>query len=170
MLACNDTRIFVEVKRPGWQGELAEEQRSRKMLPKYFGGEARWLDNTKPIREVVEHAVEQCPGTVPSLCVVADDLWIGPQREKLSSEIALFSPKHPGHESGYLAHDGAFVKSENAALGGVMFVWPEAPDTKCMTLALGRRLYLNPNAIADARLPAPFAEAYRGVDVPDYQP
>jgi hypothetical protein len=168
--ACAGTHVFTEVKRPSWQAELSDEGRlARKALPKYIG-EVRSLDNTKPIRDVVTHAAEQCSGLVASLCVVADDLYIGPQQEKWSCEVALFSPKRIGHDTGYLAHNGAFLKPQNASLGGVMFMWPESPDRRSATLAWGQRLYVNPNATKLARLPDLFVAAYRGVEVPDYRP
>lgn len=72
--------VFVEVKGPGWEGELsAEEIRAgRRFLPKYINAEGRAVG---PVARVVSAVDKALPKFAPdriNLVVVVDDLFVSP--------------------------------------------------------------------------------------------
>jgi hypothetical protein len=57
-------QMFVEVKSPGWEAQIAREEgqgSSRLLQPKYINGEGRWLDSVERVREAVSRAYPQFP-------------------------------------------------------------------------------------------------------------
>ena len=72
--------IFVEVKGPGWQGELSPEalKEGRQRLPKYIQGEARVVDPSERVAFAIQKAVPKLAANRINLIVVADDLFFSP--------------------------------------------------------------------------------------------
>jgi hypothetical protein len=67
--------IFVEVKGPGWKGELSQEERltGRKDLPKYINGDARFLDTFGSLVGAIDKAIPKFSAARPNLVAIADD-------------------------------------------------------------------------------------------------
>ena len=85
--------VFVEVKSPGWEGELSEVQlqSGRAKQPKYGHKGGGAIGNWIPLRKCIEKAYPKFAPTQPNLLVVADDL-IFPLHYSLDHvEIALYN-------------------------------------------------------------------------------
>jgi len=122
--------MFVEVKSPGWEAEVAQFTRNRgrgKPLrlaqPKHIEGDGGATVPWWNVRGAVRKAYEKVlPDTIPTLLVIHDDLirplhgwlyWVG---------IALYCPRGRGQhdpKSDYLGEDGCFVGSAFERLGAV---------------------------------------------------
>lgn len=66
-------RVFVEVKGPGWEGELTAEERrdGRTRLPKYINAEARAIEPTERVLYAVQKALPKlarAPGQPRGRC------------------------------------------------------------------------------------------------------
>jgi hypothetical protein len=72
--------IFVEVKGPGWEGELAQEEikAGRQHAPKYINADARFVDPVKRVLYAVAKAIPKLDGKRCNLVVVVDDLFLSP--------------------------------------------------------------------------------------------
>jgi hypothetical protein len=110
-------RVFVEVKSPGWEGQLsnAERQAGRAKQPKYQDGEGGAVGNWIPLQKCISSAktYPKFAPTQPNLLVVADDLMF-PLHESLHHvEVALYN-KHPAYGT-----TGFFNSSAFENLGGV---------------------------------------------------
>lgn len=148
--------IFVEVKSPGWEGELLQTERlaGRTALPKYINAEARAVDRAGPIRFAVGKAYSKFAENKKNLLVVADDLFLGLQHR---TDI-------PAHRALY-AHDpdpeqaGCFANASYDRLGGVGIFWVcKALDGP---VSYEMRLFVNPFA-SSCSLPSDFVQAFRG--------
>jgi hypothetical protein len=149
--------IFVEVKSPGWEDEIAnaEGQGSPRLLqPKYIHAEARATGPWASVRHAVRKAYPKMPRTMPTLLVVKDDLMVSLHDwGHLIMEISLYAPKSGGHTSGYLADDGPFAGRDYERLGGMAILTVDLP-------AQGMRyrfaLFENPYALASVAVPKGF--------------
>jgi hypothetical protein len=162
--------IFVEVKGPGWEGELSPEERDvRKVLPKYIHLQGRMVDCVTPLRQACDKAFPKFQGSEPSLLVIDDDLFLGLGENQWACEVGLYGQGRPGAE-GWAGADGAFFQKRFSVLGGVMIFWADRNEAREFDrTAYGRRLYLNPNAQDQARLPEQFARVYGGVERVEYK-
>jgi hypothetical protein len=73
-------KIFVEVKGPGWESELSQEEieAKRQQQPKYINAEARFVDPYERLRYAIAKAVPKFTDNRPNLVVVVDDLFFSP--------------------------------------------------------------------------------------------
>jgi hypothetical protein len=76
----NSEPIFVEVKGPGWEGELTLEQiqAGRQHGPKYINAEARAVGPVSRVLYAVDKAIPKLDVTRCNLVVVVDDLFLSP--------------------------------------------------------------------------------------------
>jgi hypothetical protein len=114
--------VFVEVKAPGWEQEIAESEgpgSPRLGQPKYINGDTRATGPWASVRHAVTKAYPKMPGTVPTLLVINDDLFVPLANWQSMVKIALYSPKAQGHPSGYLAENGSFADPRHERLGAV---------------------------------------------------
>lgn len=71
--------VFVEVKCPGWEGELGIEERAgRTKRPKHISAEARFIDPIERVIYVVGKALPKFDPGRANLVVVVDDLFVSP--------------------------------------------------------------------------------------------
>jgi hypothetical protein len=80
-IAWHDTEpLFLEVKCPSWEGELAEEEiRARRTeRPKYINAEGRAIDPVERVIYVVSKALPKFDAARINLVVVVDDLFVSP--------------------------------------------------------------------------------------------
>lgn len=72
--------FFVEVKGPGWEGELTRDEiaEGRTTAPKYINAEARAIDPTERVVYAVEKALPKFSPDRINLVVVVDDLFFSP--------------------------------------------------------------------------------------------
>lgn len=70
--------IYCEVKNPGWEGELNEDEKrgARKQLPKYISGEARSINPAERIHYAIEKAREKLPKQTNNLVVIVPDMFV----------------------------------------------------------------------------------------------
>ena len=75
--------VFVEVKRPGWQGELTSKERAdgRADNPKYRNAEVRSFDNVGLIVNSIRKALPKFSSGCANIVVVVDDLFLSPLDE-----------------------------------------------------------------------------------------
>jgi hypothetical protein len=128
--------IFVEVKGPGWQGELSQEELSggRQHLPKDINAEARAIDPSERVAFAVRKALPKLACNRINLVAVVDDLFISPTEiptqllgNRLSRVLA---------EPQCLSVAGVFMLNPVSYGGDVEY-----------------RTYFVPNASADRHLP-----------------
>jgi hypothetical protein len=72
--------IFVEVKGPGWEGELSQEAREAGRLnaPKYVNAEARFVDPVERVEYAINKALPKFASSRVNLVAVVDDLFFSP--------------------------------------------------------------------------------------------
>ena len=146
--------IFVEVKSPGWEGQLsvAELKAGRAKRPKYdrMGGGA--VGNWLAVQKSIAAAYPKFDSVQPNLLVIADDLMLGLCDSLWQVEIAV-SNEHAGYgEMGY------FTSPRFESLGGLGVFWH----------SVGRhgvqyrlKIFDNPYALSSVRLPKSILEFRR---------
>lgn len=153
--------VFVEVKSPGWEDEIAkaEGQTSDRLeLPKYIHAEARSTAPWACVRHAVKKAYPKMPDTIPTLLVVNDDLMVSlADWGEFVTDIGLYTPRHPGHTSGYLAEDGPFVDGRCERLGAVGVFKVDLPSEG---IRYRFALFENPHALPSVAIPPQFAEGH----------
>lgn len=90
MLSVDSTSIFCEVKSPGWESDVVDQQgvgSPRLGLPKYINGEVKGIDNSRPIRYAIDKAYKKLPGDKPTLLIFNDDLWFS-----IFNEMSVSTP------------------------------------------------------------------------------
>lgn len=72
--------VFVEVKGPGWEGELSPDEIrvGRQHLEKYINAEARAVGPVERVLYAIEKSLPKFAPDRPNLVVVVDDLFISP--------------------------------------------------------------------------------------------
>jgi hypothetical protein len=72
--------IFIEVKGPGWEGELTQEERKRgrNSMPKHVDMEARAIDSIGPSLYAVDKAIPKFDSTRCNMVAINDDLFRSP--------------------------------------------------------------------------------------------
>ena len=121
--------VFVEVKSPGWEDEIvkAEGRNSPRLQVKHVDMDGRSTAPWAAVRHAVAKAYPKMPDSMATLLVINDDL-ITPLTDwgKWVTKIALYTPRSPGHTTGYLAEDGPFVDNRYERLGARVF--ERSPD------------------------------------------
>jgi hypothetical protein len=153
--------VFVEIKSPGWEGQLSQEQRDagRARQEKYQDLEGGPDDPWRGIRMSVRKAYPKFRSTQPNLLVIADDRFVQLATwGKLGAEQALFlkSTILEG-EAGY------FTTNMFENLGGVALF--KAEDEMLEGLQYTFLLYPNPMALGRTALPKRFVETFLKVRV-----
>lgn len=113
------SETFVEVKSPGWEGELSEEEKrgERKQQPKHIHLETRCVAPWKNgIQFAVGKAYEKFLPSKPNLLVIADDLFF---------ELRHGTETHAREALYTLARSGCFTDKRFENLGGVGIFWVE---------------------------------------------
>lgn len=144
--------VFVEVKSPGWEGEVSEEEirRGRLEQPKNLYCEARAVAPWMKIQFAIEKAYKKFRSDGRNLLVVADDLFVGLQlATEMHVGMALYEPHTMGCFTG-----GLYEK-----LGGVGVFWVENNGQE---IWYEMRMYLNPCAIASCSIPEDMSVAFNG--------
>jgi hypothetical protein len=153
--------VFVEVKSPGWEEEIAKaEGRSspRLLQPKYVAGDGGATAPWASVRHAVKRAYPKMPDTRPTLLVINDDLVVSLlDWSKEITEIGLYTPKNPSHDSGYLAEDGPFMDGRYERLGGVSVLNVRLVDTG---IEYRFALFENPHALPAVAVPPNLADNY----------
>jgi len=109
--------IFVEVKSPGWEGELDLEQlhAGRKRKPKHMPEERRGgaLGTWQRVRACISRAYPKFASDSMNLLVIADDFFVPLDDRQM--QIALYGPPEAPNYYG----QGCFASAEFEILGGV---------------------------------------------------
>jgi hypothetical protein len=132
---------FVEVKSPGWEGELSEEEKrgGRARLPKYLHLEGRFVAPWERIQFAVEKSYKKLAATRPNLLVIADDLFASPRHgTETHVDQALYDARS----------NGCFAGPKFQNLGGVGIFWEEDASAYHMKLFLNR-FALPPTSLPD---------------------
>jgi hypothetical protein len=153
--------VFVEVKSPGWEAEIAKpegQDSPRLQQPKYIdlegGATAPWAS----VRHAVTKAYPKMPETLPTMVVINDDLKGAlPDWGDRISDLALYTPKSKGHTTGYLAEDGPFVDNRCERLGAVGIFKADLPEEGIRYRFV---LFENPHALAKVVVPREVARGY----------
>lgn len=162
------TPIFVEIKSPGWEGELTNEERAagRAKQEKYQDLQGGAVGPAQKLRMSVRKAYPKFLPSQPNLLVIADDLFVPlASWGDLPAEQALFL-KSTVLEGEF----GYFTTPLFENLGGVALFKQEV---QVELLSAGQpekplryefRLYPNPKARAETALPKKFTETFSMVD------
>ena len=118
----NSSEIFCEVKSPGWESELSEEERlsGRKDQPKYIQGEARWYTTWAAIRYAIEKSYPKFLPEKKNMVILCDDLIDSPldnPDDQFDIDIALFNSEERIYDG-----KGCFVDRRFENIGGVLFL------------------------------------------------
>jgi hypothetical protein len=139
--------VFVEVKSPGWEGELdAEERKSgRTKLPKYHGpgGGGAVAPYIGHLKECVSRAYPKFAPTAANLLVVADDFFIPLAFTEIADAALYDKADQSGDELGIFGSR----KYEN--VGGIGIFDTDSEATVEYTL----QVFRNPFALPQTALP-----------------
>ncbi len=140
--------VFVEVKSPGWESELTQEERKsgRTQQNKYVGIEGRAASPIRVISRAVQKAQPKFTGNAPSLIFISDDCFVsigdwgsGPLQIALTRSSIGWG-------------NGLFLDPHYANVGGVCLFWisrvTDRNGIQWSSLCLA-----NPNASPTAALP-----------------
>jgi hypothetical protein len=130
----SEDAIFIEVKGPGWESELApaDLKAGRQKAPKHIDGEIRWTDPAARISCAIKKALPKFALNRPTMLVVVEDFFVSPMEWvpllriidyrlrqcmkqpvcKVLGAIFLLRPICFGSEVRYLTH---FIENESAA-------------------------------------------------------
>ena len=124
--------IFVEVKGPGWEGELSDEERRgvRRNQPKYINAEARFLDTFGCLNKAIDKALPKFAASRANLVATADDLFMGATEMPLDM-LEARTLKHLNED-------------RCTSVGGVLFLNPVVPSGR--TLEYRHYFIANPKA------------------------
>jgi hypothetical protein len=157
-------RIFVEVKSPGWEAEIAADEgraSPRLLKPKYIPNpEARATAPWAAIRHAVRKAYPKLSASMPTLLVANDDLMVSlSDWGHQAGDIALYTPKHAGYKQGqgYLGEDGPFANRNFERLGGVGVFTVDLPAEG---IRYRFELFENPFALPAVAVPRTFLPQY----------
>jgi hypothetical protein len=116
LLSANGHPVFTEVKSPGWEAELSEEERKagRTKKPKYVHGDARAVAPWLQTRECIERAYHKFKDDQSNLLVIADDFHVSLVDDVELVQIGLFE-----NRGIYGGEMGCFATSTYERLGGV---------------------------------------------------
>jgi hypothetical protein len=140
-------RALVEVKSPGWESELGEEERhrGRTKQDKYTDMEARAAGPLEVIRRTVTKALPKFSGLAASLIVIADDCFVNLGEWGWGPLQMALTQRSTAYGSG-LFHDPIY-----ATIGGACLLWVSRvtdAGVKYSSLCLA-----NENAFPSASLP-----------------
>lgn len=150
---------FTEVKSPGWEFELSAEEirKGRQHQEKNLYCEARMVEPSKAVRFAIDKAYGKFAQNVPSLLVVADDLFMslinGAQQ---FANMALYDMKS----------DGYFTNAKYENLGGIGIFSVRSSNTE---IWYEMKLFLNPYAKGCA-LPEDITKGFHGYLPPPPEP
>ncbi len=142
------SEIFVEVKSPGWEGELSEEEKrgDRKRRPKHIHLETRNVAPWERIQFILDKAYEKFLPNKANLLIIVDDLfWELRHGTEMHARESLYT----------IGRCGCFTDDHYENLGGVGIFWIE---NNWLEISYHMNLYLNPFAIAP--LPKDFQESF----------
>jgi hypothetical protein len=145
---------FVEVKSPGWEGELSdtELQSGRAKQPKYGTNGGGAVGNWIPLQKCIEKAYPKFAPTQSNLLVVADDLMLSLHDTLEHVEIALYN-RHPGYGT-----TGCFNSSKFENLGAVG-IFQAFLTSRGVEYCF--KIYDNPFALPATRLPGSLLETFK---------
>jgi hypothetical protein len=152
--------VFVEVKSPGWEGQLSQTERDsgRAKQEKYQDLQGGADDPWRAIRAGVKKAYPKFPPGRPSLLVIADDRFVPVAHwGRIAAEQALFLKSSTlDGEVGYFTSD----KFENLGGVGLFKAENEIPRGLVCTFLL----FPNPYARSECALGDRFVEAFAHTD------
>lgn len=142
--------VFVEVKSPGWEGQLSDEKRraGRARQPKYVQLEGGAFGNWQPLQNCIasEKTYPKFAPTQPNLLIVADDLHVDLLETLDHVEIALYADHTMYGEMGY------FTSARFENLGGVG-VFRAFSEARSKGVEYEFQLFDNPFALPSTKLP-----------------
>jgi hypothetical protein len=147
LLDANGQPVFVEVKSPGWEAELAADEikAGRTKEPKYVQGDGRAVAPWLQVRECIRRAYHKFTDNQPNLLLIADDFHVSLVDDLDLVKIGLFEPRTVlGGEAGYFTHSSCEL------IGGVALF-----AAKCMDRGIEYSFIVLPNpfALERTRLP-----------------
>ncbi|HTZ11734.1 MAG TPA: hypothetical protein VMD04_05130 [Candidatus Margulisiibacteriota bacterium] len=148
IIVANGVGIFCEVKSPGPESEIVEKEgvgSPRLSQGKYLPNEARWGDDSKAVRQVVNKTYKKLPNDKPSLLIIVDDFWrdlfeIKTFEITVNKSLYYESRTAPYEDS----PSGCFAAKDYEKLGGVLFLKLQKRNN---TFIYNNRLCLNKYAL-----------------------
>lgn len=145
-------KVFVEVKSPGWEGELSDAERKagRAKQPKYREGDGGAFGEWVPLRQCIasKRTYPKFDSARPNLLVIADDLKVNLTNCPEHAKIALYAD-HTGY-----GEVGCFTSSRFENLGGVaIFSAYERGLWEARGVEYEFMVFPNPFALPTTKLP-----------------
>ncbi len=175
--------IFCEVKVPHWETPLkrelreveksdparAGELRGRLADPsKYLPAQGGWFANFEDVRAAVKRALEQIPRGKPSLVILPDDLWVGLYDDDRGMSDALYASRKPCMgKASPRCEGGVFLQRDYRRVGAVGALWSNPRDDGMPEFKF--RLYHNPNACEESKVPSDVFSRFQQVDTPCWE-
>jgi hypothetical protein len=144
--------IFVEVKAPGWEGELSQKEREsgRIRLGKHIDREARAIAPWERIQFAIDKAYKKFMSSSRNLLIIADDLFVSLEHgTDMHANMAFYSS----------SNNGRFANARYARIGGIGFFWVKNNGKE---IWYEMKLFLNPYCLETVRLPESFIKAFHG--------
>lgn len=144
--------VFTEVKSPGWEGELSDEERraGRTREPKYQQGAGGAFGNWQAVQRCIasDKTYPKFTPTQPNLLIIADDLKVSLHDSLNHVEIALYADHRLYGET------GCFTSARFGNLGGVgVFRAFSAAFSDDRGVEYEFQLFDNPFALPSTKLP-----------------
>ena len=138
--------VFVEVKGPTWQGELARSEihNGRTKQPKYITGDARFGNPAGRVMAAIDKALPKLGAAQGTLVVIADDLFVPLLDWPESAQSVMY-----GRIEKHLGRNGCSV------VGGVLVL---SPIVGANGFESRSHFIPNASAVSQCRLPLPVAK------------
>lgn len=138
--------VFVEVKSPGWEGELSDGDRKagRTKEPKYRNGDGGAFGNWDAVQKRIVAAYPKFAPNQSNLLVIADDLMVNLLDSLFHVEIAVYDREGRYGEVGY------FTSTRFQNLGGLAVFRASLGGNG---IRYEFKLFDNPHALSSTRLP-----------------
>jgi len=152
LVATPEKSVFVEVKSPGWEGELSDGERraGRTKQPKYQQGEGGAFGNWQAVQKCIasDKTYPKFSANQSNLLVIADDLRVSLHNSLNHVEIALYAEHKLYGETGY------FTSARFENLGGVGVFGATSPAFSANGgIHYEFKIFDNPYASASTKLP-----------------
>jgi hypothetical protein len=148
--------VFVEVKSPGWEGQLsdAERQAGRTKEPKHRDGDGGAVGNWIPLQKCIasEKTYPKFSPTQSNLLVIADDLQVNLHEIPEHIRVALY-PSHKAY-----GVTGCFATPAFENLGGVGIF---RASSEGRGIKYEFQVFDNQFALSATKLPASFLETFK---------
>lgn len=143
------SKVFCEVKSPGWEREVVSNEglyALRLKQPKHIPGEAGSYENTEDLREALTRAYRQFPDGQCCLLIITSDLQVSPLTDFLVEDAPL--SVHRAFFDRFNGKEGCFTNGFFERCSGLLVL-----DVKYLCEGMTYRYHFSTNPYAAYSLP-----------------